>query len=317
MTSAGRWQEAAARCSCAPIGPCRPSPRPTCCHHGGSTNSGAVRVRGSSDQRARPRLWRRRALDPEQGGPTLEVTGVASVGRQRITPNLRLTSGVQVVETLSYVSGAHHVKVGREYNHISFPSRGNIAAAPLRRTLHLQSDSGARRDLGPRRSVERHPRRVRAGIREPRCDDFGYQDLSLFAQDEWNLGRLVIKPGVRYQRQFWQDNRIRSLMSAAARSAIRRRATATTSPRASRWPTTLTGDRRTPVHGSYGVFYDNIIGGVLDVGRVDQRIAHRGPHARAGCSAGVHRLEQPRPPAHRRSGRRAARHVLPERGDRA
>ena len=29
-----------------------------------------------------------------------------------------------------------------------------------------------------------------------------------------------------------------------------------------------TGDERTTVHGSYGVFYDNIISGVLDVGRV-------------------------------------------------
>ena len=63
------------------------------------------------------------ALDPggegrctavNQGGPTVEVTGVASVGRQRITPLLRLARRAQLVDTASYFRNAHHVKIGAD-----------------------------------------------------------------------------------------------------------------------------------------------------------------------------------------------------------
>ena len=72
-----------------------------------------------------------KALDPlcggecievDQGGPTLEVTGVASVGRQRITPQLRVNRRLQLAGDDELFHGAHHVKAGGEYNHIAFPS---------------------------------------------------------------------------------------------------------------------------------------------------------------------------------------------------
>ena len=62
-----------------------------------------------------------RSLDPacggpcdesDQGGPTLEVTGVASVGRQRFTPSVRTNALVQVVDTASLTVGSHLVKAG-------------------------------------------------------------------------------------------------------------------------------------------------------------------------------------------------------------
>ena len=65
-------------------------------------------------------------ISPTQGGPTLEITGVASVGRQRITPQLRLNKHFQLMDTVSYISGGQHVKIGGEYNHIGFPGDGNL-----------------------------------------------------------------------------------------------------------------------------------------------------------------------------------------------
>ncbi|HVR72572.1 MAG TPA: TonB-dependent receptor, partial [Vicinamibacteria bacterium] len=69
------------------------------------------------------------ALDPtcsgpcdrdDEGGPTLEVTGVALVGRQRFTPQPRLNDRVQITETLSFFGGRHALKAGIDYNYIDF-----------------------------------------------------------------------------------------------------------------------------------------------------------------------------------------------------
>ena len=206
---------------------------------------------------------------PEQGGPTLEITGVASVGRQRITPNRRLTRHVQLLETLSYVGGAHHVKLGGEYTHIGFPG-GDANTLPLHfggryifspiPALGVPSALDGLRSGIPAAYVQ--------GYGDPRHRDYGYQDVSIFAQDEFKRGRLVVKPGVRYQRQFWQSA-VYSVSDVAGGTFT--------------YPTPsdgnniapriavaydVTGDGRTPVHASYGMFYDNVVAAVLDVGRL-------------------------------------------------
>ena len=65
------------------------------------------------------------ALDPNcggpcitetQGGPTLEVLGFASVGRQRLTPQPRLTDRYEVVDTFSLLRGTHQWKAGFDLN---------------------------------------------------------------------------------------------------------------------------------------------------------------------------------------------------------
>ncbi len=53
-----------------------------------------------------------------QGGPTLEVLGVASVGRQRFTPQPRKNLRYQVLDTVSYFTGAHQFKGGFDFNYI-------------------------------------------------------------------------------------------------------------------------------------------------------------------------------------------------------
>jgi Carboxypeptidase regulatory-like domain/TonB-dependent Receptor Plug Domain len=207
-------------------------------------------------------------VTPDQGGPTLEVTGVASVGRQRITPNLRLTSRAQVVETLSFVSGVHHVKVGGEYTHISFPSRGNIVPLHFGGRYIFSPIPG----LGVTSALDGLSKGIPAayvqGYGNPRWNDFGYQDLSLFVQDEWNLERLVIKAGVRYQRQFWHENTYSVTDVGGGTFSYPTPSDANNIAPRIAIAYDLTGDQRTPVHGSYGVFYDNIVSGVLDAGRV-------------------------------------------------
>ena len=89
-------------------------------------------------------------------------------------------------------------------------------------------------------------------------------------------------------------------------------ATATTSRRASRVAYDPTGDGRTTVHGSYGVFYDNIVSGVLDVGRVVDGSAAGVRTLVLGRAARVNRLERARPSAHRGPGDGAARHRVSE-----
>ena len=148
-------------------------------------------------------------------------------------------------------------------------------------------------------------------------DDYGYQDLSLFAQDEWTRGRLVVKPGVRYQRQFWQDAEYSVSDVGGGTFSYPTPSDATTSLRGSRVAYDPTGDGRTPVHGSYGVFYDNIIRGVLDVGRVIngsptgvRTLVLAAPRAAVAWNAPGHRLTEGQAVG-------ATRHLLPERRDRA
>jgi hypothetical protein len=207
------------------------------------------------------------ALDPRcgedctaesQGGPTLDVTGFATVGRHRFSPNLRLNDRIQLLDTASFVGGRHHFKVGAEYNRVNNPSSGNtlplyfggryiFAAIP-----RLFPTAVAALQAG-------RPAAYVQGYGTSNYADAVYQDVSVFAQDEWRLGRLTLKPGVRYQVQFLpaytyhlpdvggttftydtpsDDNNIAPRLAVAY---------------------DVLGDGRTSLHASYGKFYDNII----------------------------------------------------------
>ena len=71
-----------------------------------------------------------------QGGPTLEVLGVASVGRQRFTPQPRKNDRYQVLDTVSYFTGPHQFKAGFDFNYIDATEPEPSAA--LWRTVHLR-----------------------------------------------------------------------------------------------------------------------------------------------------------------------------------
>ena len=223
---------------------------------------------------------------PDQGGPTLEITGVASVGRQRFTPQLRLNRHFQLVDTLSYFKGSHHVKLGGEYNFISFPGSGN--ALPLHfggryifsaiPALGVPS-AMAGLTLGI-------PAAYAQGYGNPYYADSRYQDVSLFAQDEIKRGRLVINAGVRYQRQYWPDTAYSvSDVGGTTLSYAFPSDPNNIAPRIA-LAYDVGGDGRTVIHGSYGIFYDNIVTAIRDVGTLID-----------GSSTGVRTLVLPAPRA--------------------
>ena len=160
-----------------------------------------------------------RSLDPlcggpclasDQGGPTLEVTGVASVGRQRFTPSNRTNSLVQVLDTVSLSHGAHLFKAGVDldvsidhtdgpvlplhfggrYIFQSLPAIPGVLPAPVSAIQAVALGLPAAYVQGYGVDTERY--RARA--------------LSLFVQDDWRVtSGLTLKYGVRYQTQFWSD----------------------------------------------------------------------------------------------------------------
>ena len=143
------------------------------------------------------------------GGPTLELPGLASVGRQRFTPQLRENDRYQLIETVSLAAGAHALKAGVDVNYLDnrvvalplhFGGRFIFAALPASPALGLSQPISAVQALA--RGL---PAAYIQGYGNPRYS-FGQSDVSVFLQDDWRIGkRLVIKPGLRYQKQFWAD----------------------------------------------------------------------------------------------------------------
>jgi hypothetical protein len=191
------------------------------------------------------------------------------------------------------------VKLGAEYNHIAFPGQGNelplhfggrYIFSPIPALGVTSAVDGLRKGI---------PAAYVQGYGNPFYSDYGYQDLSLFVQDELKRGRLVVKPGVRYQRQFWQDTTYSvsdagggtfSYPSPSDANNIAPRIAAAYDP---------SGDGRSSVHGSYGMFYDNVNTAVLDVGRVIngsqtgvRTLVLPAPRASIGWAAPGHRLTE-------------------------
>ena len=204
-----------------------------------------------------------------QGGPTLEVLGVASVGRQRFTPQPRKNRRFQVLDTVSYFTGPHQFKAGFDFNHIDaieqslplhFGGRyifGSIpaAAAPQFGLPQVEIPAIVAVQLGiPGRYVQ--------GYGEPQAP-YTYSDFSLFAQDDWRLTpRLTAKIGVRYQVQAWPDISYDVVGYPGAYSFPSDRNNV--APRLGLvWDPV--GDRRTTIHGAYGLYYDNLVTGLAGI----------------------------------------------------
>ena len=217
-----------------------------------------------------------RSLDPtcqgicdqaDEGGPTLEVVGVASVGRQRVTPQNRKAMTYQVLNTASYFRGSHAIKAGvglivrdnrvedsvlplhfgGRYVFSPLPAIPGVLPAPISAIQALALGLPAAYVQGYGNDFER----LDAG------------DYSLFAQDDWRLAsRLTIRYGVRYQYQGWSDRlqRINGYPGTFPFPADRN----DVAPRIGvAWD--ATGNQKTLVHGAYGVFYDSQIRAIESV----------------------------------------------------
>jgi hypothetical protein len=243
--------------------------------------------------------------DESKGGPTLEVTGVASVGRQRFTPQPRTNDRFQATETLSFLRGDHSAKAGLDFNWIdnrntrlplavggryifsALPAIPGLLPTPITAIQAVALGLPAAYVKGYGNSGS----------------DYGYKDVSLFVQDDWRINsRLTLKPGLRYQKQFW-DKASYTVSNVGGttfsydfpsdNNDIAPRLAAAWDPK---------GDGKTSVHAAYGLFYDNQISGVSAITRIiDGRNGIRTlvaifPSSLAAWNAPGHNLPEPATP---------------------
>jgi hypothetical protein len=215
-------------------------------------------------------------LGNDQGGPTLELTGVASVGRQRFTPQPRLNQRIQLMDTVSYFGGNHAVKAGLEYNHINTKNTalplhfgGRYIFASLPGTVL------ALVGLPPRAAPVTPTEALALGLPAAYVQGYGAvgasykdSDFSMFLQDDWKLSsKLTLKLGVRYQRQQVYDD-IDYTVSNLGGSALTYTYPTDNNNIAPRLAVAFDpgGNGRTSIHAAYGIFYDNQIIAIPQIG---------------------------------------------------
>lgn len=207
----------------------------------------------------------------DEGGPTLEVIGVASVGRQRFTPSDRDNTRYQLLDSFSYGVGQHLLKAGFDYSHIN----GRDLSLPLHfggryiffQEVQLPLVAGASPvSVSSIQALALGlPTVYVQGYGNPNSP-YDSGDLSLFAQDDWRLHqRLTLKLGVRYQRQFWP--KVSYNVTGYPRTYEFPRDNNNLAPRLGvAWDPR--GDRKTFIHAASGIFFDNVItsvGALADV----------------------------------------------------
>jgi hypothetical protein len=235
----------------------------------------------------------------DQGGPTLEILGVASVGRNRLTPQPRLNDRYELLDTVSLFRGNHQWRAGFDFNYVnhklqalplhfggrylfqSLPAIPGISPAPVTGIQALALGLPAAYIQGYGQSSA----------------TYGYRDLSLFAQDDWRVSpEITLKLGVRYQSQFWPDTEYTTPGVSMPYTVPDDRDNV--APRvALAWD--LTGDSKTLVRGAYGVYFDNLITGAAGIAYIVngsqgvRTLVARFPATIAAWNAPRHQLPEP------------------------
>ncbi|MBI1876182.1 MAG: TonB-dependent receptor [Acidobacteria bacterium] len=143
------------------------------------------------------------------GGPGLDVTGVANVGRHQLTPQSRRNTRYQVLDTFSYEMGRHRLKTGIDINAVD----NRETAVPLQfggTFVFVNIPAALASSLGlpgPVSAIQA----VALGLPVSYVQGYGrsterpsFRDVSTFVQDDWRAtGRLTLRLGARYQKQSW------------------------------------------------------------------------------------------------------------------
>ena len=235
----------------------------------------------------------------DEGGPTLEVIGVASVGRQRFTPAPRETLHYQVVNTMSRQGRRHSTKLGVDYSHINHMAGalplhfgGRYIFAPLPAIPGLLP--------APVSSIQALALGLPAAYVQGygnAASGYAVGSLAVFAQDDWAIRPdLTVKLGLRYQTQFWPDIRydvrgVSSYRLPSDHNNVAPRLAAAWHPGA---------NRATTVHAVYGMFYDAQLTGLLGISDIVDGAAEgvrtlvlRFPASVAAWNAPNRRLPEP------------------------
>ena len=239
-----------------------------------------------------------------EGGPTIEITGVASVGRQRFTPQPRENTRYQIKDTLNFAGTRHFAKVGIDFNYIRtdftalplhFGGRFIFSALPAIPALGLNNPVTALQafQLGlPAAYVQGY------GVTGDSYDD---RDIGLFVQDDWNVtDRFIVKAGIRYQRQFMYDIDYTVSMPGGSFTYQIPDDTNDIAPRiAVIFDPGANG--RQSIHASYGIFYENHIIANAQIGNgIDgqnlRTLVLRIPASIPAWRAPGHRLPEPTTP---------------------
>ncbi len=206
----------------------------------------------------------------DEGGPTLELLpGGASLGRQRFTPQPRINDRIQVTDTVSYFGGRHSLKAGVDFNWIDNHDQSlplHFGGRYLFQALPAVPPLGIPTPLSPSQAVAAgFPVAYIQGYGQGTIP-YGYQDLSIFLQDEWRVSRkLTIKPGVRYQKQFWPSvpHDVSDLNGSRLRYEFPQD-NDNIAPRIS-FAFDPKGEGRTSLHAAYGLFFDNHITSIVGI----------------------------------------------------
>ncbi len=165
-------------------------------------------------------------------GPAVSISGVASFGTLSGSPTARSNNLYEAVDSLSYQSGAHAIRLGADFlynaDSITFPRsiRGSYSFSSLASFLSgTYNNSGFTQTFNTSTVAQTNP------------------NVGVYAQDEWKVApRLTLNFGVRYDLQF-----LRTI--ATDTDNISPRAGFAWSPSAS---------QSTVVRGSFGLFYDRV-----------------------------------------------------------
>ena len=266
----------------------------------------AVGARGQDDRLARSRL--RRTLRHRRPGRTDARGGgrgqrrAASASR----PSRGRTTAIQLTDTSSFAAGQPFAEGRRRLSASSTTAtprcRCTSAAATCSRRCRPSGWAAARRHHGHPGARAGAARRLHPGLRQSggRVSARGTSRSS--CRTSGAIARkLMLKPGLRYQRQYWPDCHLR-------RVRRRRRRLCYGFPRdgnnfAPRLAVAydLKGDGRTSIHAAYGSFFDNQIVSIVRITGQISTAARRRAHARrsvfprpvAAWRAPGHRLPEP------------------------
>jgi len=179
----------------------------------------------------------------QDGGPRVEIPGVASVGRFNTLPQPRRMVRYQILDTIGYDAGAHRMKAGLDVNHVD------------NRVSGLSFSFGGQYVFPTTQAFA-------AGTPVAYIKGYGdgeipntFDDVSVFAQDDWTVHpRLTVRAGVRYQKQFWPDHTYRT--PGLADPFTLRSPDNQLAPRLGvAWNPAR--DARTTLSASYGIFFSN------------------------------------------------------------